>query len=132
MQTKRQNDLLNHAVTLYTSAGVVHVVEVEGLPPVGGFVLPVSPSSFTMVLNAETEEEQKKRTFLHEITHVLKGHHSGSVPVPVAEHEAEQAAAALVRLYDAEDPPDREELNLLRSWLQQRTEHCPFHYEVIQ
>lgn len=113
--------ILEQAITLQTSVGVVQVVEIEDLPaPVGGFCIPVKDESFLVVINANSDEEQKQKTFLHEVAHLLLGHLTAAAPVSALEAEADQRAAASVRLLKSGEDPDREDLHLLKKWIEQR------------
>lgn len=118
---RSKEDILEQSVTLRSSVGVVQVVEIEDLPaPVGGFCLPVSDGSFLVAINAKADDEQRQKTFLHEVAHILLGHLSAAAPVSALEAEADQRAAASVRLLKDNEGSDREDLQLLRLWVEQR------------
>lgn len=121
----KKSELLQNAVLLPLPDGErAAVVEVDGLPAaVRGFTWDSGAGQYIVYINAALSDDQKARTFLHEVSHVVLGHFEQIATTTDQEQEADDRAALLFRLWlQGGTSP---ELELLNQWTEKRGQVVP-------
>lgn len=119
------SEITSHAVTLpLQGGGSLAVVQVAAAPEaVRGFTWDSGAGQYVVCINAALSNEQKARTFLHEVSHVVLGHFEQIATTTGQEQEADERAALLFRLWlQGGTSP---ELELLNQWTEKRGQVVP-------
>ena len=119
------SEITSHAVTLplQDNAALVVVQVADVTEALRGFTWDSGAGQYIVCINTALPDEQKARTFLHEVSHVLLGHFEQSAIIAEQEETADDRAASLFDLWLQGETSF--ELELLKQWIEKRGQVVP-------
>lgn len=119
------SEVTSHAVTLplQGNAALVVVQVADVTEALRGFTWDKGAGQYVVCINAALPDEQKARTFLHEVSHVLLGHFEQSAIIAEQEETADDRAASLFDLWLQGETSF--EVELLKQWIEKRGQVVP-------
>lgn len=119
------SEVTSHAVTLpmQDNAALVVVQVADLTEAFRGFTWDSGAGQYVVCINAALPDEQKARTFLHEVSHVLLGHFEQTAPISEQEEAADNRAACLFDLWLQGGTSF--EVELLKQWIEKRGQVVP-------
>ena len=119
------SEVTSHAVTLplQGNAALVVVQVADVTEALRGFTWDKGAGQYVVCINAALPDEQKARTCLHEVSHVLLGHFEQSAIIAEQEETADDRAASLFDLWLQGETSF--EVELLKQWIEKRGQVVP-------
>ena len=119
------SEVTPHAVTLplQDNAALVVVQVADVTEALRGFTWDSGAGQYIVCINAALPDEQKVRTFLHEVSHDLLGHFEQPAQIAEQEATADNRAACLFDLWLQGGTSF--EVELLKQWIEKRGQVVP-------